>query len=177
MAEKNKDDTFWAVLNAAIELDFKRGHLRWTMSELSRVSKITRSLIYYYFGKSKDSILLEAVKQIGEEMLGLNESRVQLWQRGEVAESVILSRRMLEKSPHMAAFYIVHRRSDSDIGGKLRELELEYMQKLRRFLPAGDEAKLEAIFGLFTGLVVAPKMSEEAVRVAVGTLMSVMKKN
>ena len=53
MSHLSKDETFWSVLYSAIELDFKRGHLRGTMSELSRMSNVTRSLIYYYFGKSK----------------------------------------------------------------------------------------------------------------------------
>jgi len=50
-----KDDTFWKVLNTAIILDFNRGHLRWSMSELSRSSGITRSLIYYYFYKIREN--------------------------------------------------------------------------------------------------------------------------
>jgi AcrR family transcriptional regulator len=167
----SKDETFWSVLNSAIELDFRRGHLRWTMSELSRMSKVTRSLIYYYFGKSKEAILLEAVKLIGEEFFGLNVGRVELWQKGQIVESVLQTRHLLEKSPHMGTFYMVHRDEQTEIGSTLRQLELEYKQKLKRFFASASEPSLEAIFGLFMGLVVTPRLSDEAVRKAVGLVL------
>ena len=166
-----KDETYWNVLNAAIQLDFSRGHLRWTMSELSRVSKITRSLIYYYFGKSKEGLLAEAVKLIGEEFFGLNEGRLELWQQGRIADSVILTRHLLEKSPHMVAFYMVHRQADSEIGRSLRSLEVEYMKKLKRFFTKASEPSIEALFSLFLGLVFAPKLSDEAARKAVDIVL------
>lgn len=167
MSQLSKDETFWSVLNSAIELDFKRGHLRWTMSELSRMSKITRSLIYYYFGKSKEAILLEAVKLIGEEFFGLNASRIDLWQKGQIADSVLQTRRLMEKCPHMGTFYMVHREEQTEIGASLRQLESEYKQKLKRFFSKAPDPGLEAIFGLFMGLVITPGLSDDAIRIAV----------
>lgn len=174
MKETTKDDTFWAVLNAAIQLEFTRGHQRWTMSELSRVSKVTRSLIYYYFGKSKEGILVEAVKLIGEEFYGLSETRMQLWQKGSIAESVILSRKLLDKAPHMTSFYMVHRDAETGIGESLRRLDSEYRQKLKRFFPEARDPYHEALHALLMGLVLAPKLSEEAVHKAVGVVGSLV---
>ncbi|MGZ3649664.1 MAG: TetR/AcrR family transcriptional regulator [Bdellovibrionota bacterium] len=171
MSHLSKDETFWSVLNSAIELDFKRGHLRWTMSELSRMSKVTRSLIYYYFGKSKEAILLEAVKLIGEEFFGLNSARIDLWQKGQIADSVLQTRRLMEKCPHMGTFYMVHREEQTDIGASLRQLETEYKQKLKRFFSTAPEANLEAVFGLFMGLVITPGLSDDSIRVAVGGVL------
>lgn len=176
MSHLSKDETFWSVLNSAIELDFKRGHLRWTMSELSRTSKVTRSLIYYYFGKSKEAILLEAVKLIGEEFFGLNAGRIELWQKGQIAESVLQSRRLMEKCPHMGTFYMVHREEQTDIGSSLRQLEAEHKQKLKRFFSGAPEQGLEAIFGLFLGLVMTPGLSDGAVRIAVDGMLELSKK-
>ena len=53
----DKDETYWKILDAVIALEIRRGHQKWTISELSRLSGITRTLIYYYFGKSKLEIL------------------------------------------------------------------------------------------------------------------------
>ena len=172
--EKNKDETFWSVLNSAIELDFRRGHQRWTMSELSRTSGVTRSLIYYYFGKSKESILLEAVKLVGEEFFGLNESRVELWQKGQIVESVLLSRGLLEKAPFMTAFYVVHRDKETDLGQSIRQLESEYRQKLQRFFPKNSPAELDALFALFSGLVMTPRLSQESVQTAVRLVLQLV---
>lgn len=176
MSHLSKDETFWSVLNSAIELDFKRGHLRWTMSELSRMSKVTRSLIYYYFGKSKEAILLEAVKLIGEEFFGLTPGRLEMWQKGQIADSVMQTRRLLEKCPHMGTFYMVHRDEQTDIGASLRQLELEHKQKLKKFFPKAPDASLEALFGLLLGLVMTARLSEDAVRTAVDGVLALSKK-
>jgi len=171
----NKDETFWSVLNSAIELDFRRGHLRWSMSELSRSSKVTRSLIYYYFGKSKESILLEAVKLLGEEFFGLNSARIDLWKNGQIFESILQTRRLAEKCPHMGTFYMVHRDEQTEIGTSLRQLETEYKQKLKRFFAKASEPALDGVFGLFMGLVITPRLSDEAVRRAVDVVLQLSK--
>lgn len=173
--EKSKDETFWAVLNSAIELDFRRGHQRWTMSELSRNSKVTRSLIYYYFGNSKEGILLEAVKLIGEEFFGLSASRVELWQKGQIPESVLQSRDLLARSPHMGSFYMVHREAPTQIGESLRQLEKEYKQKLKRFFTNASEDTIDAGFALFLGLVITPRVSDAAVKKAVAGVLQIVK--
>lgn len=173
--DTKKEEIYWSVLNAAILLDFRRGHLRWSMSELSRMSKVTRSLIYYYFGKSKESILLEAVKMIGEEFFGLNPARLKLWSQGRIAESVIETRRLVEKSPNMSAFYSVYRNDDSKFGESIQSLEKEYKQKLKKFFK-GSDSSIESIFGLFMGLVVAPGMSDEAVHKSVKVVLDLAKK-
>ncbi len=167
----NKDDTYWAVLNAAIALDFAKGHQRWTLSELSRSSKVTRSLIYYYFGKSKENILTEAVKLMGEEVFGLNPARKDMWTKGEIAESVVITRKLLEKSPHIMAFYMVHRTAESEIGKSLRELESEYFKKLKRFFTTATDTSIEALYCLFLGLVMAPSLSEDAAKQAVAAVL------
>ncbi len=172
-----KDDTFWKVLNTAIVLDFNRGHLRWTMSELSRSSEITRSLIYYYFGKSKEGILKEAVKLVGEEFFGLNASRLALWEKGNIAKSVMATRELMQKSPQVMAFYMVHRMATTEIGDTLRNLEREYIGKIRNFFPGIDEDGVQAVFGLFLGLVMAPSMSDSAVESAVKVVLEVTKQN
>ena len=137
------------------------------MSELSRQSKVTRSLIYYYFGKSKEGILQEAVKIIGEEFFGLNSHRIDLWEKGLIFESVLQTRQLMEKCPHMGTFYMVHREEQTAIGEYLRNLERDYKQKLRKYFAKTSEPGIEAIFGLFLGLVMSPGLSSEAVRLAV----------
>lgn len=175
MRETKKDEIFWSILNAAIQLEFVKGHQRWTMTDLSRTSGVTRSLIYYYFGKSKANLLVEAVKLIGEEFFGLTGARMELWKKGSLAESVILSRRLLEKAPHMGSFYMVHRTAETEIGESLRKLEKDYKQKIRRFFGA-SEASHEALFGLMMGLVITPGLSDAAVQKAVGVVAAVAEK-
>ncbi|TNF29269.1 MAG: TetR family transcriptional regulator, partial [Deltaproteobacteria bacterium] len=39
-----------------------KGHLEWRLSDIAKDADVTRSLIYYYFGKEKDLILEEAFR-------------------------------------------------------------------------------------------------------------------
>src|SRR4051812_25454632 len=107
--QTKKDDAYWKILNAAIALDFRKGHQKWTLSELSRTTGITRSLIYYYFGKDRGSILNEAIRLLGEDFFGFTTAKLKLWSEGKVAEAVLTTRKAMEFSPALPAFYLAHR--------------------------------------------------------------------
>lgn len=152
----DKDETYWRILNAALRLDFKRGHLRWTITELSRTTKVARSLIYYYFGKSKNAILVAALQLIGEDLFGLNQERIGLWNEGKIEESILRSRSAVRANPHIVAFYFAHRADESPIGEKLRELEVSYRKKLEKMLPEKSEEEIKSITALNLGRVICP---------------------
>lgn len=174
--KKDRDQTFWKVLNAALDLDFRKGHLKWTMSELSRRSMITRSLIYYHFGRSKLAILQEAVRVIGEDLIGVDPERIKQWQSGDWKTSVMHARELLEQSPSLANFYLLHRSRPTEIGDGIRKLEADYMRKLRVIFPHLDEAGHQALFAAFFGVTFAPNITEAAVDFALRTLKSLTRK-
>jgi len=163
----NKDAIFFKVFMAAMSLDFRKGHQRWTISELSRASGITRSLIYYYFGNSKTDILVESVKTIGEEFFGLTPERLKLWDVGTIADSIDISRRFIEANPDLAAFYLLHRTKDSPIGKAFRDLEIRHQQKLLKYFPESSEAAVKLRAALLFGLVFASNINSDAVEQAI----------
>ncbi|HRK08206.1 MAG TPA: TetR/AcrR family transcriptional regulator [Pseudobdellovibrionaceae bacterium] len=167
---RDRDSTFWRVLNAALELDFRKGHLKWTMSDLSRKSGITRSLIYYHFGRSKSSILREAISVIGEEIVATNPERTAMWRDGRWAETVKLSRDVANQAPNLCNFYLTHRDRPTEIGEEIRSLEATYIRKLQRLFPEFEPAAIRAMFGFFFGIVFAPHVDDEAVQVAIRAL-------
>ncbi|MBI3535442.1 MAG: TetR family transcriptional regulator [Deltaproteobacteria bacterium] len=157
-----KDETYWTVLNAAIVLDFERGHQRWTISDLSRKSKITRSLIYYYFGKSRSSILLEAVKLVGNEVFGFHEREMTLWREGKFSDSIVDAATIMAKSPQLGAFYLTHRTRDTEIGKLLQEMEQKYFEKLSSFFPDAALDDLITLFAMFLGFTLTPEIKKES---------------
>ena len=173
---KDRDQTFWKVLNAALDLDFRKGHLKWTMSELSRKSAITRSLIYYHFGRSKLAILQEAVRVIGEELIGVDAERIAQWKTGNWKSAVLHSRELLENSPSLANFYMLHRSRPTEIGDGIRKLEDDYMRKLRATFPNIETHAHQALFAFFFGVTFAPNIEEGAVDYALRTLKSLTRK-
>lgn len=164
--EKNKkDDIYWAVLNCALELEFKKGHLKWTMTELSRKSKITRSLIYYYFGRSKMDILQAAVSIIGEEFVGIGNDRLELWMNGKFEESLLEARQFYDKTPHLCAFYLNYRSKPNDIGHGLLKLEKSFIRKMKKFAPKASNEQINTMFAVYFGIAFSPNVGAAEIKI------------
>lgn len=176
MAKRDRDQTFWKVLNAALDLDFRKGHLKWTMSELSRKSGITRSLIYYHFGRSKIAILQEAVRVIGEQLIGVDAERMEQWRTGDWTKALIRSRQLTHESPSLINFYFLHRGRPTEIGESLRQLEGEYYKKLAVLFPDLDKMAHQAMFAFFWGVTFAPDVEQAAIEIAVKSLKALTRK-
>ncbi|MEK7358154.1 MAG: TetR/AcrR family transcriptional regulator [Bdellovibrionota bacterium] len=161
--QRDRDETFWKVLNAALDLDFKKGHLKWTMSELSRRSAITRSLIYYHFGRSKQAILDQAVQVIGEQLIGTTPDRMALLAQGDFKESIMQSRELCERSPSLYSFYLMHRDRETEVGARIRKLEGDYRKKLEKLFPQLSATALLSVYAFFYGVAFAPGMNGDAI--------------
>ena len=69
---RSKEEIYFMVLNAILKMEIAKGHLKWTLSDISRESKVTRSLIYYYFGKEKKAVLATAYQYLVERFYSLD---------------------------------------------------------------------------------------------------------
>lgn len=168
--EMAKEEVFSRVFRAAMSLDFRKGHQRWTLSEVSRISGVTRTLIYYYFGRSREDLLLEAVKSLGTEFFGLSPERLNLWRAGKVGESINKSRQFMQEHPDLAAFYILHRNRPTSIGEAFRDLERKHFQKLKQHFPHSTESENRARKAMIIGLALASGLNSEDVEAASATL-------
>lgn len=164
-AEKNKkDDIYWKVLNCALELEVKKGHLKWTMTELSRKSKITRSLIYYYFGRSKMDILQAAVAIIGEEFIGMSEKRIDMWKKGEFEAGLYEVRQFYDKMPWLCAFYLNYRTRPNEIGEALAKIDKAFKRKLKQNAPNATPAQINTLFAVYFGIAWSPYVGKEEIQ-------------
>src|SRR5690606_7022443 len=120
---------------------------------------VQRTLIYYYFGKSKESILETAMKSIGDEFFGFSPERMALWKQGKIKESILRARELLAQAPHVAQFFFHWRHQKSPIAGHLKALEKRYPKKLKESFPKLSQTECEAIFAIFWGLVLVPELS------------------
>ena len=155
-SKKSKEEVYWKVLQAAIELDFKKGHQKWTISDVSRASGVTRSLIYYYFGRSRAALLEEAVKVIGSEVFGLTDERLEMWKKGRMLESALLSKQTAQQYPFLISFYFTHRFRQNAIGGAIRELEKKHYKKVSQFFSNVSEEQLHKQLAVLFGSVLCP---------------------
>lgn len=158
-----KDQNFFKVLDAVVKLEVLKGHLRWKMSDLSRISGVQRTLVYYYFGKSKEMILQTAMKGIGDEFFGLSDERLELWKSGKIKESILRTREMMKKAPHVTQFYFHWRHQDNEIAKHLASLEKRYTRKVKELFPNVSDNDAQAVFAIFFGLVVTPDLNEAVI--------------
>jgi AcrR family transcriptional regulator len=171
LSNHSKDELFWKILDAALKLDLTKGHLRWKMTDLSRASGVTRSLIYYYFGHSKDSIIQAAINITGEEFFGLSEARQALWDSGRVWESVKRSRELVKSTPHIPIFYLNQRQPGSPFHKAMMELETRHFQKLSLRFPNAHPEMLRAAFATLLGLVTVADISDETLKIYLGVIL------
>jgi hypothetical protein len=167
-----KDEKYWAVLNAAVSLDIRFGHQKWAMTQLSRQSKVSRTLIYYYFGKSKLGILREAVNLFGAEFAGETPERLAMWKEGRIAESILKSRALLGLIPPLIPFYLLNRELDNELGDAIRLKEKFFKTKLLSFFPHLTADQVNGFFAGFWGAVFAPGLTPGGVQNCVDILVN-----
>ena len=156
----NKDKHFWLILDSVLRLEVTKGHLRWKISDVSRVAGVQRTLIYYYFGKSKTGILKSAMAIIGDEFFGLSPERMRMWGRGQVRDSILMTRDLMKKAPHMQLFFFHWRHQDSEIRDELLTIERRYLNKLKSHFPHLSDLDRKALFAVFFGICNAPDLPD-----------------
>lgn len=165
--KEGKDKTYWDILNAAIYLDIQHGHLKWTYAMLSRKSGVTRSLIYYYFGKSKINILEESCRLFGEILAGTADHHMNLWKDGDLAKPLKLSRDILTHFPALLPFYYLNRNKENNIGELIRDYEKKGIKKRKKFFPNLSTSQCRALFALQLGISTYPALEQVDIKVAV----------
>jgi AcrR family transcriptional regulator len=165
--QKPKEEIFWSIFDAVIKLDITKGHMKWSISDIARVSGISRPLIYYYFGKAKENIMQTAVDYLGREYFGLSEERIALWKSKDIFESVSRSRKLWQRSPYSYSFYILRRDMQNPTGETIRELEKRYEEKLKSFYPRASRDLHAAVTAIFFGLAISPTLTDEGLKNAV----------
>ncbi|MEA9356035.1 TetR/AcrR family transcriptional regulator [Bacteriovorax sp. PP10] len=171
----DKNEIYWKILNAAIALDIKKGHLKWSITNIATISKVSRTLIYYYFGKSKENILLEAIKLFGQELSGNTATRTTAWAAGDLASTFCASRALLARAPDIRVFYFLRRNEQTILGSAILDFEESFKQKISSFFPGLSHTEVDALFALFLGIVWAPELSDDAVMKSVSLILSGVK--
>ena len=163
---KSKEDYIENIMEAVIELEMTKGHLKWRMSDLSRLSGVTRSLLYYYFGKNKKNIFKESVNFYIGKFLDFRVDRAEKIRKGEIVELISLARTRLRKNPYFLQFYAKHRLEETEVSALFQKAENQYFENLRETLPARWRSLARILWALVFGLAVQPSLSEEELKSA-----------
>lgn len=174
LSDMKRDEVKLTILNSVLAAEVAKGHLKWKVSEIARAAKVSRPLIYYYFGTTKKEILTECLAVIAKEYFGLSESRENMLKAGEVAESLKQTRAMFRKNPALVVFYQKWRMQDSPIGKQLEEIEVRYQKKLKACYPHLSAVQVMILHAIFHGLITAPFLTNEGLKEAVLVLNQIL---
>lgn len=127
MELSKKEQVYFKICDSVLLHELIKGHLKWSLSDISKHSGITRSLIYYYMGKEKEQILQEAIRFMLELFFNTNiDKRLGVEGRMELVLTQI------RQMPHIFLYYVSERIKDTDYGVMIRDREealFSYMEK------------------------------------------------
>lgn len=149
------------LLTSVMHLEVRKGHLRWTVSELSRVTKVSRPLIYYYLGKTKKEIFKAALLILAKEFYGISDDRQKLKKENGRLASFKVSRKMAMGDPDMIAFFYANRMEKNWVQPELLEIENKYLQKVNADIAEMDEGMRVLLKVISHGFVICPFVSED----------------
>lgn len=136
-----KDETYYKICNAVLRLQVEKGHLQWRVSDIAKYSGVTRSLIYYYFGKEKEVIYEEAVRFMLDFFLPSPED-----------EAMGIKARMqniIEKfrdMPYLFVLFYLEKDQDSRIGEIIREREEKVISRIMKQLNISKNEAMRLYF-------------------------------
>ena len=173
--EKIHGDKVAKICNEIFALEGRKGHLKWTVTELARKCKVSKSLVYYHFGKSKTEIFNSSFETVSRELWGLTREREAMISEGRLLDSMLASHKMHIETPEFTVFYFRYRHSPSAIGERIRDYDRQYQERLKRVFPHFSTQELAALQAMFHGLVISPIAHEEAFKFAVQWLTPVLR--
>jgi AcrR family transcriptional regulator len=140
MAKQTKDEIYFAVCNAILKLELEKGHLKWTFAEVARHSKITRTLIYYYFGKNKDVVLQEAYRFIIDRFF------VSRAINGSLADRMCRVVKDIQSMPYLYILYFLQKNGKTDFAKMITEGEKLLLKSFAAEFPNLDEDQILSIY-------------------------------
>ena len=137
------NDKYFRICDELLRLEVVRGHLNWSVSEVARASEVTRSLIYYYFGKSKEELLEEASRHMIHTIYG-NSDNAHLGVENRCKKVV----GFLRKNPNLFVYWYKNRGKDNSVGRLIEEKEERAFKVIKSYYPDLPETEIFKIQAL-----------------------------
>ena len=138
------------ILKTVIRLEVQKGHLKWSISEVSRISGVTRSLIYYYFGQKKHEIMEEASSYLARNIFRLDTPREKDIAITDRTEEVL---KTFRENPYYFIHFYLHRNHAGRAGIRIRAAEKGFLKKLANEFPGLNNEQIRLIYILELGLL------------------------
>jgi AcrR family transcriptional regulator len=158
MEENSKIEIFHKVCNSILKKELENGHLKWTHSEIARDSGVTRSLIYYYFGKEKHAILKVAYQFILESFF-----RIHPRSDKTLAERIKEVIHQIQQMPYLFVLYFLQKNVNTEFGLMISKAEKDFLKGLKSIYPELADHQILEIYLLELGAIaysLSPQQSD-----------------
>ncbi len=155
------------LINLSVQIvkeDAKRGHMKWKVTDVSRVTGLARSRIYELFGNNKKTILLNALSFILDDLYGRTPERKELHRTEGKLAGIIKSREIVMAHPELVTFSYKHRNRSDEIGQLLRKAEQDYLDLVSEQTGVKDPRTLLFMRTLIHGVSQAPFLNDNQVQ-------------
>lgn len=154
----SKEEVYFKICNAVLKLEVTKGSKAWKISDIAREADVTRSLIYYYFGKEKETILKEAWGHMLSTIFNLSgEAPLGVRERMKVVVSQIKS------MPYLFVLFFLEKNKDTEIGELIRSGEAKLLLKLKSIYESVSEEDIFKTYLLELGSVAYGNMTNEQI--------------
>lgn len=167
--KNTSDKTRFNIICTVFDLEVSKGHLKWSVSQISRSCKVSRTLVYYHFGKTKKEILLNCLDDLTRQLYGLSEDRRD-FKKTSLIDSLKACHDLYAKVPSYSVFCQKWARKPSIYRDQYLEIQKMYDEKLHFNFPRSTRAQRISLRALFYGLVAAPSFDREYISEAIQLL-------
>lgn len=148
-----------------IKLDVIKGHMQWTVTDISRNSGLSRTWIYNALGKSKHDMLFSSLLNVLDDFFCTTEERIEIFKnQGEIGV-LRRSREIFYKYPELIIFYFRFHKANCDFGQLIKSKEEQYFKSFISFHKINnveDAYLLRAIqHGIVTGFFMDNSIAEK----------------
>ena len=149
-------DKYYRICDVLIRLDVQKGHLKWTISDVARIARVTRSLIYYYFGRKKEELLMEAARYMLKTIYAIDQPHDGLDVRIEKTLEAT------NRNPYLFIFWHLNRGQATELGQMIAQEERKLIDSLKIYFPESSELEIFKIYMLEVGAVALRMSAQEA---------------
>lgn len=151
-------DQHYKILNSVTKLEISKGHLLWKISDVANDSGISRTLIYYYYGKDKEQLLNEAMKFMTETVFNLSQV-----EPVNVRERIKIVMQQLKQMPYLLILFYLNRRKENEMGEIIRSSEAKLFELFKGLYPKLTEQDFLVMYLLELGCVLHGDVPDAAI--------------
>lgn len=156
-----KEEVFFRICNSVLKKEVEKGHLQWTISDVARDAEVTRSLVYYYFGKEKEKVFTEAWKY----MISL------FFQFSDVGKSTPINERMygilqsMRRMPYLFILFFLQKSRDTEIAKEISKAEEQLLDIFQQEYPSYSRTQILRLYLMELGAIAYNLKPEDALEV------------